>query len=109
MSSSEHQTELTQFAEQYKCVAVSTGHLHPSDINELQAIVSRGTSNMITERDTGFFVKLYGVDSTNNRAYGELSDSFYSLISEVQKAGYLLVEFDSDAMVYSCFPLYEAN
>ncbi len=109
MSTSEHPTELTQFAEQYKCIAVSTGHLHPSDINELQAIVSLGTSNMITERDTGFFVKLYGADSSNDHAYGELSDSFYSLISEVQKAGYLLVEFDSDAQVYSCFPFYEDN
>lgn len=109
MSSSEHPTELTQFAEQYKCIAVSTGHLQPSDIDELHSIVSRGSSNMITERDTGFFIKLYGVDSANDRAYGELSDSFYSLISEVQKAGYLLVEFDSDAKVYNCFPLYEGN
>ncbi len=109
MSSTEHTTELTQFAEQYQCIAVSTVHLQPSDIYELHSIVSSGSSNMITRRNTGFFIKLYGADSYSDRAYGELSESFYSLISEVQKAGYLLVEFDSDAKVYSCFPLYEPN
>lgn len=100
------QNELTHCAEQYKCIAISTGHLSPDDLDRLHRIVSGGACNMVMKRDTGFFVKLYGDSVEVPDHFVGMSDQFNGLLSQVALAGYLLVEFDCDAQVYSCFPVF---
>jgi hypothetical protein len=100
------QNELTHYAEQYKCIAISTGHLSPDDLGRLHRIVSAGNCNMVMERDTGFFVKLYGVNVDVPEHFLGMSDHFNDLLRQVALAGYLLVEFDCDAQVYSCLPVF---
>lgn len=99
--------ELQQSDDSYKVIGISTAHLTPFDLSMLAKVVGERSSNMITQRDTGFFVKLYGTEVDSGLPYGPLSDSFYQLVSQVQAAGFGMIEFDADATQYDSLATYE--
>lgn len=91
--------------DEYKCVAVSTGHLTENDRDQLHRAVhgplfpeGPAVGNMIMERDTGWFMKLYGELDAN--MHGPIwSDQLQRLITWAHYAGYRMIEFDGDAPV----------
>ena len=103
--------ELKDYAQSFMCIQISTLHVKPEDLEALGAIVSRGSSNLVTECYSDVYVRV-PVDFTDRndvaalRTYGELSDEFYALVAEVQKYRYGLIIFSDEAMMYSTFPTY---
>ena len=96
------QMKLKNHAEQYKAIALSTGHLTEEDVMTLTNMVHR--TNMVTMRDTGWFVKLYEIenkDASDIEAWREyypfVSDSLMTILQCVYLSGFRMIEFDSDA------------
>ena len=84
----------------YKCLAISIAHLTSSDIRILECRPVNDTElNMIMERDTGFFIKLY--EDIEDNVYPAMTTTFNSILVQAAKAGYRLVEFDRDAPIHS--------
>ena len=86
---------LERHTDQYKCIAISTIHLTDEDIDKLGA--ASVSSNMITERDTGFFIKLYDKAEHNQNLCDNLSESAQGIIMTAFEQGFRMIEFDSDA------------
>jgi hypothetical protein len=108
--------ELNESEDSYRCLGVSTGHLSSKDceiFSENAQELSHGTDhygyqmkkhNMLMQRDTGWFLKLYEgyrweLNATAPHLKG-LSRSAMQLIEAAFLAGYRLIEFDCDASEY---------
>ena len=87
--------------EVYRCAALSSAHLGPDDRRALTRYVESGAEQMVTERDTGFFVKLYEEWACNAEAafMRALSKRTRALIQALHRAGFRLIEFDGDAIL----------
>lgn len=88
--------DVVEKVESYKALAVCTGHLPQDDMGMLKD----SRSNMIMERDTGFFVKLYDDLECNLKEFFLMSDEFNKIISFAFDNGYRLIEFDRDVDLY---------
>lgn len=91
--------------EEYKVVALSTGHLTEADRDALADAINDG-DHMVLQRESGFFLKLYEENTCLNLCHGH-SESIKEIIQWAHKAGYLMLEFDADAMVLPQFPVYD--
>lgn len=78
----------------YACIAVSTSHFTESDLAKLSATTS---SNMIMERDTGFFIKLYNEKEYNQDLCDNLTHTAQDVIMACHEAGFRLIEIDNAA------------
>lgn len=96
-------------AEEYRVLAVSTSHLHKSDIHGMECAARTGTEQMLMERDTGFFLKLYEEDTEPERnVRPEWSNDANRIIRWAYVHGYRMIEFDADAQTMDTFPeVYE--
>lgn len=79
--------------EQYKTLCISTGDISAEDLNNLKHI----DSQMIMERDTGFFIKLYDEEEYNNDEFQSLSFKTMVIIHAARDAGFRVIEIDCDA------------
>ena len=86
--------------ESYTCCALSTGHLSPSCLLELDQI----SSNMVMSRDTGYFLKLYD-DLDMNICF--TSKVLNKAVAQLHAKGYRLIEFDRDAEEVSDLPTFD--
>lgn len=86
--------------ETYQTIAVSTQHLSRHDDLALSA-AAQGvgkTDNMIMERDTGYFIKLYlDEDGENLNHRPQLSLGANMVIAWAHAQGFQMIEFDCDA------------
>lgn len=86
-------------AESYVNVAVSIGHFTDDDVAKLFSSIS---SNMIMERDTGFFIKLYDEVEYTQNLIDNLSDEAQQVILQAHAYGARMVEIDRDAEMIPC-------
>lgn len=91
--------------EEYKVVAISTGHLTLEDRDALTEAVNNG-NQMILQRDYGFFFKLYGEELESNFNHVN-SKTINEIVAWAFNEGYQMIEFDCDAQPLPNFPLYE--
>jgi hypothetical protein len=99
-------SSLVDAVDQYKTLCVSTAHLTPDDMEAIEVLAKDIDCNMITGRDTGFFVKLYE-EPEYNKEYSGCSDHFHHILISAFNNGYRMVEFDSQAEKYDYFPLFD--
>lgn len=92
--------------DQYKTLCVSTAHLTPDDMEAIDVLAKDIDCNMITGRDTGWFVKLYE-ESEYNKKYRDCSEHFHYILITALNSGYRMIEFDSQAEQYDYFPLFD--
>lgn len=97
-------TEISCTEEKYECIGISTAHLTDKDLLQLDVLADDDDCNMIMKRSTGWFIKLYP-EAEANLTYASMSNDFHHILQEAHKAGFRLVEFDSDASQYDCFVL----
>lgn len=94
--------------EEYSCLAVSTAHIREEDAKELQRLADAppNVCDMITARESGFFVKLFADEYDDQRLnyYPGLSHEANALLELACRAGYLMVELDCDARRYPGLP-----
>jgi len=88
--------------EQYKCVALSTAHLSRTAVFELELFAIDSNNNMVMERDSGWFIKLYGDGCDKNKYTRTLQAIVNKMVSE----GYLMIEFDCDVLASDDFKVY---
>lgn len=86
--------ELASSSEQYKTLAVSTGHLADEEHAILDRLANDIDCNKIAGRETGWFVKL-AESPSQNLGYDRMSDKFHSILLVALNAGYRMVEFDN--------------
>ena len=98
--------ELTLTKDRYSCIGICTSHLSQLDRVSLDEESKPINFNMIASRETGWLVKLHD-EHCLREDYKSFSDSFFNILLNVHKAGYRMIEFDSDASEYDCFPLFE--
>jgi len=96
--------EIRATEDQYKTIAVSTIHLSEQDKARLTELADDKMCNMVLERDTGWFIKLY--DETESNEHG-VSDSLNLIFTVCLEAGFRMIEFDCDAQSYECLSTYE--
>ena len=91
--------------EEYKVVAMSTSHLTEEDRDLLVEAVN-DADQMVLERETGFFIKLFDEEVPHNYRHGH-SETIKDIIRWAHDSGYRMIEFDSDAEVLNQFPVFE--
>jgi hypothetical protein len=91
--------------ESYKVLVLSTAHLRDYDIQRLTHKARDPENNMVMERDTGFFVKLY--DNLDYDQDEKQSLNFNVIVATAHNEGFRMLEFDRDAPVYDDFSSYE--
>ena len=96
---------MAQQVESYRVVVLSTGHLTKQDSDGLSQASKR--SDMIFERDTGFFIKLYtDQPDLNFDLYDSgISDHLKNIVCWALEEGFNMIEFDSDGDCLDMFPL----
>ena len=82
-----------QKAEQYKTLCISTEDIGPQDLHNLHHI----DSEMIMERDYGFFIKLYEEEEYNMDEFQGLDWKTLMIIKAARDAGFRMIEIDCDA------------
>lgn len=82
--------------DKYQCIGVSTSHLTSDDKDKL-SLTADGECNMIMERDTGFFIKLYEETEYTHNLCDNLSQEAQDVIMACHAAGFRMIEFDCDA------------
>jgi hypothetical protein len=87
--------------EEYRCVAVSTAHLTAAAKDCLSLEVA---SNMVMDRDTGWFVKLY--DDWPSNAWTD-EPHLLVILFWAWNNNYRLIEFDADALELDQFVTFE--
>lgn len=92
----------------YSVVAISTEHITEDDSEKL-ANMSQN-NNMIMNRDTGFFIKLYqdevDFDGLTLSLEGH-SDSVKNIIRWAHNKGFQMIELDCDGMKIDELPTYD--
>ncbi len=97
--------------ENYRAVAMSTGHLSEADRDALAQAVLDG-EQMVLQRRTGFFLKLMEDDdedaevASGNYSHGD-SETIKDIIRWAYRRGYRMIEFDCDAQVMPQFPVFD--
>jgi hypothetical protein len=92
--------------EQYTTLVLSTAHISEEDIRYLSELdESHLLHNMVMERDTGIFVKLY--EEFDPQVCADLEQSFAGILEKATSLGYRMIEFDLDAPVVAELPVYE--
>lgn len=104
--------EMKQSIDRYTVIAVSTAHIHAADAERLLEMGKSDDHQMILSRDTGAFVKMYLSDSSGEERdieqdFPGFSDAFYNVLRSAYSAGYLMVEFDSDADTYEFLEAFD--
>lgn len=94
--------------EKYSVVAMSTAHLTEMDSKALSIAAKDSEENMVMERSTGYFIKLYQGDDSkcSNFRHGH-SDAIQDIIQWAINSGYGMIEFDCDAPTLSLFPVFD--
>ena len=111
--SAEDKIHLLNAAETYKVIALSTAHISKEDAAALDAAAADPEENMVMKRSTGWFIKLYWEQDSNdqetknrNRRHG-VSAEIKDLLSMAANAGFQMVEFDSDADCVAGIPIFD--
>jgi hypothetical protein len=99
------ESHLASTEEQYKTLAVSTSHILLKDHDVLTELAASKNVNTITERETGWFVKLYD-DAQRNGQYPNMSVHFNAILVAAFNAGFRMVEFDVDATLHDDMPIF---
>ena len=104
--------------EVYSVLVLSTAHITKEDADVLHSITHRHPyilnhpfANMIMERDTGYFMKLYEEEYLNDlAAYPKVmaenmrfSTALQKIITYAYSEGHRMIEFDRDAEKYPEF------
>ena len=103
--------QLKAHKDSYQCIGVNLDHLKEDDKHALDCMTS---DSMVMERDTGWFVKLYEVDSEPQcieehykQMYPGATDNLLSIMGAVYSAGFRLIEFDTDALYIDELPVFD--
>jgi hypothetical protein len=99
------ESHLASTEEQYKTLGVSTSHILLKDHDVLTELAASKNVNMITERETGWFVKLYD-DAQQNAQYPNMSEHFNAVLTAAFNAGFRMVEFDVDVTLHDDMPIF---
>ncbi|MFA0809315.1 DUF5983 family protein [Microbulbifer epialgicus] len=91
--------------ENYKVVAISTGHLSIEDRDTLIEAGNNG-DQMVMQRDSGFFLKLFEDETLNRGRFGN-SETMENIIQWAYKANYRMIELDSCAEAVPHFPIFD--
>lgn len=98
--------------ETYKVMVVYTGHITKDDNDLLHSLTHRHPHalehplrNMIMDRDTGYFIKLY--DELELNLCPEHSSSFNKLIKWAFNNGFRMIEIDCDGPAYDMFETFD--
>lgn len=78
--------------ESYRVMAISTCHIQKEDTEALTNLAKRG-DGMIMERDTGFFIKLYG-DELEGNERTDYSEFLNQIIRYAFEHGFQMIEID---------------
>lgn len=97
---------LTAANDQYKALGVSVCHIPLDEHDALNKLAGDPDCNMIMGRDTGWFIKLYD-EIESNLGYNGLGEEFHNILVSAVKAGYRMLEIDTDAQVHDEFPTFE--
>ncbi len=92
-------------AEFYRVVAMSTGHLTEEDRDKLAEAVNDG-DQMVLQRESGFFLKLFNKESPGNYRHGH-SETIKDIIRWACQSGCRMIEFDCDAPTLPQFPVFD--
>jgi hypothetical protein len=91
----------------YNVISISTSHISNEDRIRLDVYSNDKTCNMIMNRDSGWFIKLYD-DESANEAHG-LSAPLTTLLNVCLNLGFRMIEFDSDATVYEALTCFDCT
>ena len=80
--------------ETYQVIALSTSHIEEDDTGALR--IAAFQTNMVIERESGFFIKLYMNDLAGNLR-GDYSPSLCKVIEFAFNNDFQMIELDSDA------------
>lgn len=80
--------------ETYNAVALSTSHITEDDNGALRVASFQG--NMVMERESGFFIKLY-MDEPAHNFREDYSESLKNVIRFAFDNDFQMIELDSDA------------
>ena len=80
--------------ETYQVIALSTSHIEEDDTGALR--IAAFQTNMVMERESGFFIKLYMNDLAGNLR-GDYSPSLCKVIEFAFNNDFQMIELDSDA------------
>jgi hypothetical protein len=90
----------------YRVIGLSTEHLADYDRIFLDRYAADPDCNMVMERDTGWFIKLFDDDVTPNLEYHGISESLKHIILSAWVSGFRMIEFDMDAPVNQALPIF---
>ena len=97
----------------YSCIGINIAHLGDEDKHTLDCAFS---GEMVMERDTGWFVKLYEFDKKEEggtletfftELYQGITPTLLTIFCEACQAGYRLIEFDMDALIVKDLPVFD--
>lgn len=91
--------------ESYRVMAISISHITELDSTFLSKLANDG-DNMIMERDSGFFIKLYG-DELELNEREELSVSLNKIITHACNHGFQMIEIDQAIPALDIFRVHE--
>jgi len=85
--------------ETYEVLVLSTAHLTEADNIGLGKMAKDPSENMVMERETGYFIKLYTADNDgfSHNKYPVLSNHFTRILHYADSIECLGIEFDCDA------------
>lgn len=87
--------------ESYRCLCLSTAHLTKNDVGVLEELAGKKADQMIFERDSGFFIKLYEESEYNQRE--GMSAGYHKIIEYALAKGFRMIEFDCDVEALDIF------
>jgi hypothetical protein len=90
--------------EQYKAVCISTGDIPEADMDKLAEMGLMG--QMVTTRDTGYFIKLFEEAEYNDEEYSALSATTKAIFSAAHEIGFRMIEIDCDVLCMGDEPLW---
>jgi hypothetical protein len=99
------QKELLASKDTYKVISISTSHISNEDRIKLDVYSNDKNCNMIMNRDSGWFIKLYD-DESANEEHG-LSAPLTTLLNVCLNLGFRMIEFDCDATVYESLASFD--
>lgn len=105
--------QLKAHKDTYQCIGLNLDHLQDDDKHALDCMTAE---SMVMERDTGWFVKLYEVDDESvsveehyKQMYPGATENLLSIMCAVYRAGFRLIEFDTDALHVDDLPVFDGH
>lgn len=93
--------------EGYMVLAISTAHITSEDTFALRA-KTREPYNMVLERTTGYFIKLFDDwEMMDGEELKGFSEELKEILKWAHAAGYRMVELDRDAEIIDQFPTFD--